>query len=67
MPELHVKPQSKPFTARQVARLISISLRVSEWLSGQEAEDAMAERPAPALMVTTPDGREFLITVEEIK
>jgi hypothetical protein len=65
MANLHIRKQGKAFHARQIARLIAVAWTEIGWLDRAEQDEAMSGEGLPALMVTTPDGREFLITVEE--
>lgn len=67
MAQLHIREQSKPFHARQITRLLGQALYLAGWLTRQEVEDSMEADDQPKLLVSTPDGREFLVTVEPVE
>ena len=72
MANLRTRSQRVPFHARQIARLLAVSLVQSGWLLKHEADEAMSLDNLPALSFyvadpTAPNGtRSFLVTVEEI-
>lgn len=65
MANLKIRKQGKPFHARQIARLVAVAFTQLGWMDQASQDEAMSGEGLPALMITTPDGREFLITVEE--
>lgn len=66
MSDLKIRPQSKPFHARQVARLLAVALTKAGWLAAAQQDEALSVDGQPVMSLTTPDGREFLITVTEV-
>lgn len=68
MPTLRVRPQRTPYHARQVARFVAIAFTAANMLANRAEQDAALDVMGnPALLVNTPDGREFLITVTEVE
>lgn len=66
-PELRVRPQQTPFRARQVARFIAIAFCAANMLEDRRDQNrALSADHRPSLHVSTPDGRQFRISVEEI-
>jgi hypothetical protein len=67
MANLKVAPQRVPFHSRQIARLIAVAFVKAGWLDPHQQNEALSDDHLPALSLVTPDGREFLITVEKIR
>jgi hypothetical protein len=64
--DLKIRPQKVPFHARQVTRLLAVALTKAGWLPQDRQDEVMSGDGLPAMLITTPDGREFLVTVEQV-
>jgi hypothetical protein len=43
-----------------------VALTKAGWLPQDRQDEVMSGEGLPAMLITTPDGREFLITVEQV-
>lgn len=66
MSDLKIRPQKVPFHARQVARLLAVALTKAGWLAAAQQDEAMSVDGQPVMSLTTPDGHEFLVYVEQV-
>lgn len=69
---MKLAPQSKPYTPRQIARMLSVALKLAGWISPTQAQEAMSANGPPEMLInvadpTGPNGmRSFIISVREV-
>jgi len=69
---MKLAPQSKPYTPRQILRLVGVALKKVGWLSEVQLQDALAADHIPEMLInvadpTGPNGtRSFIISVRDV-